>query len=304
MGEFQIASAGGGTLHCVIWKPEGQPKAVVQLVHGIAEHVGRYADFAAYLTGQGYLVTAEDHMGHGGSISDAAPRGCFVGGWSAAVEDVHRLMERVRSEYPGVPYVLMGHSMGSFLVRTFLYTYPDAGLKAAILSGTGWQNGAVLWAGQRMCAAEVKKVGERNPSMKLQKLMFGSYTKRFGPDASPVAWISSIPEEVRRYEEDPLCGFVPASGLCRDMLEGIGRNQKKENLAAMPKELPVLFVSGEEDPVGGYGKGVKAACAAFRSAGMKDVTLKLYPGGRHEMLHETNREQVCEDLRAWIETKL
>ncbi len=304
MQELRIASAGGGEIHGVIWEPEGKPKAIVQLVHGIAEHVGRYADFAEVLCSHGFLVTAEDHMGHGGSICEKTPQGCFSGGWTAAVEDVRRWMDRVREMYPGLPYILMGHSMGSFLARTFLYTYPDAGLKAAILSGTAWQPGLVLSAGQKMCAMEVKKVGAQTPSEKLQKLMFGSYNKRFGNVSSPNAWISSIPEEVRRYDEDPQCGFVPSTGLCRDMLDGIGRNQKKDNLEAMPKTLPVLFISGDMDPVGAYGKGVQAACNAFRKAGMQDVTIKLYPGGRHELLHETNREEVCDYLISWMEQKI
>ena len=298
-----LPSAGGGQIHACIWEPEKTPKGIVQLVHGIAEHVHRYDDFAEFLAAKGYLVAAEDHMGHSGSISEKTPQGCFSGGWLAAVADVNALKELMQKEHPDLPYVLMGHSMGSFLARTYLYTYPDAGLRAAILSGTAWQPAPVLTMGQMMCRREAKRVGEQNPSVTLMNLMFGSYSKRFGKDASPNAWISSVPEQVSRYEADPLCGFAASSGLCRDMLSGIAMNQRRENLEAMPKDLPILFLSGDEDPVGSFGKGVRAAYEAFRKAGMQDVSLRLYPGGRHEMLHEKDAESVKADLLAWIESK-
>ena len=300
----EYASAGAGSIRCRIWEPKGEAVGVVQLVHGIAEHTARYAEFAEFLTGQGYIAVAEDHMGHGESISESLPRGCLRGGWDAMVTDVHALTLRAKARWPELPFFLLGHSMGSFLARTYLYTYPREKLKGAILSGTAWQPGPVLAAGRLITAGEVRSKGADTPSEKLQKLMFGAYGKQFPGESSPDAWICSDPAVVEKYGADPLSGFVPGAGLIAAMLEGIARNQKKENLAMMPKSLPVLFIAGTLDPVGACGKGVKQSCDAFRKAGLADVSLKLYEGDRHEVLNEKDKAQVWADVLAWLEAKL
>ncbi len=304
MMEFHLDSAGAGTIRCGVWEPEGEPRAVVQLVHGIAEHIGRYDDFAQFLTAHGFLVAAEDHMGHGGSISDTCGQGYFSGGWEAAVTDVHSLTVQVRSRYPALPYVLMGHSMGSFLARTFLFQYPNSGLSAVILSGTGRQNPAVLSAGLAICRREARRYGETGHSPLIQKLIFGAYNRQFLDARTPNDWICSVHEVVDAYEADPLCGFMPTVGLARELLRGIQMIQKRSNLVRMRRDLPVLFFSGALDPVGANGAGVRRAAQAFRSVGMQDVTCKLYPNGRHEMLNEANRQEVYEDVLNWIESKL
>ena len=299
-----IKSAGRGELFCRFWEPEGAPAAAVQLVHGIAEHGGRYDAFARFLAGKGLLVASEDHMGHGGSVPEGAQPGCISGGWDAMVEDVHRLTERLRARCPDLPFFLLGHSMGSFLARTYLYTYPREGLKGAILSGTAWQPGPVLAAGRMLCAGEVKKQGADSPSPRLRQLMFGSYTKGIPEVRTPNDWICTDPAVADAYTADPLCGFIPSGGLIAAMLEGIARNQKKGNLDAMPKSLPVLFIAGDRDPVGNMGKGVRQSEAAFRQAGLGDVSLKLYPGARHEVLNETDKARVWADVLAWLEARL
>ncbi len=299
----EYASAGAGSIRCFFWEPKGEAKGVVQLTHGIAEHSARYAEFAEFLAGEGYAVASEDHMGHGESISDALPRGCIRGGWDAMTADVHALTRRTRERWPGLPFFLLGHSMGSFLARTSLYTYPQEGLKGCILSGTAWQPGPVLAAGRLIAAGEARSRGADTPSEKLQKLMFGAYGKQFPGETSPDAWICSDPAVVARYGADPLSGFVPGAGLIEAMLEGIARNQKKENLAKMPKELPVLFIAGTRDPVGANGKGVKQSFDAFRKAGMRDVALKLYEGDRHEVLNEKDKAKVWAEVLTWLETK-
>ncbi len=300
----EYASAGAGSIHCRIWEPQGEAKGIVQLTHGIAEHTARYAEFAEFLTGQGYIAVAEDHMGHGESISESLPRGCIRGGWDAMVADVHALTLRAKARWPELPFFLLGHSMGSFLARTYLYTYPREKLKGAILSGTAWQPGPVLAAGRLITAGEVRSKGADTPSEKLQKLMVGAYGKQFPGESFPDAWICSDPAVVEKYGADPLSGFVPGAGLIAAMLEGIARNQKKENLAMMPKSLPVLFIAGTLDPVGACGKGVKQSCDAFRKAGLGDVSLKLYEGDRHEVLNEKDKAQVWADVLAWLESKL
>lgn len=298
MREFELPSPGGGTLHCGLWASKTpQPAAIVQLVHGIAEHIRRYDEFGCFLSEHGFLLVADDHMGHGKSAGDTP--GFFPSGWTGAVDDEKALMDRVREEYPQTPYFFLGHSMGSFLTRTFLYRHADAGLKGVILSGTGWLSALTLRMGLRLCAREEKKYGERGVSDALNKVVFGSYNRHFRPNRTENDWICSDPAVVDAYNADPLCGFPATVGLARDMLQGITMNQSKKNLERMPKNLPVLFFSGRSDPVGGMGKGVERTARAFRQAGIREIECRFYPG-RHEMLNEPNREIVFDDVLCWL----
>lgn len=294
MKEFEYLSHGVGQIHAYRWEPQGAVRGVVQLVHGIAEHMLRYDDFARFLTSKGLLVVGEDHMGHGKTTGEGTPL-YFEGGWSAAVEDTYALLRQTKEEFPSVPYVLFGHSMGSFLSRTLLYRHADAGLSAAVLCGTGWEPAPVLRAGLALCAAEKKRVGAKGHSPLLTKLMFGTYNAKFPEARTPDDWICSRREVVDRYVADPLCGGEVTVGLAQEMLRGIRANQRPENLAAMPKQLDVLFIAGKSDPVGNMGKGVETTVERFRSAGMERVTWKLYEG-RHEILNETIRAQVYTDV--------
>lgn len=300
MEEFYLASNGAGRIHCGLWLPEGQPRAVVQIIHGIAEHIGRYDHFARFLTERGFAVCADDHMGHGLSVESGGVFGYFSGGWMAAVRDERSLFEEMKKRFPAVPYVMLGHSMGSFLLRTYLYTYPGE-LTGAIISGTGWQPELALSAGLALCRLEQLRIGETGRSKLLKELMFGAYNKKFSPNRTPNDWICSDEAVVDAYTEDALCGFDATVGLTRDMLTGISMNQKKENLAKMDKTLPVLFVSGMQDPVGAMGEGVLRTIDAFKRAGLTNVTIRLYPEGRHEMLNETNRTEVYADVLSWLE---
>lgn len=304
MNHFTIPSGSGVQLHCRLWLPEGQPKAVVQIVHGIAEHCGRYDAFACFLTGQGFAVVAEDHMGHGRTALESGGFGIFRGGWQQAVDDVYSLFAEMRGDYPDLPYFLLGHSMGSFLARSFLICYPDAGLSGVILSGTGQQAEAMLTGGLLVCQAEAMRLGRDSVSPLIQQLIFGTYNQRFAPTRTDNDWICSDPAVVDAYEADPLCGFQASIGLASDMLTGIRFNQKMENLKKMDMHVPVLFFSGMEDPVGNMAKGVRQAAASFREAGVRNIRVRLYEGGRHEMLNERNKQQVYEDVLAWLENVL
>ncbi|MGM9556892.1 MAG: lysophospholipase [Oscillospiraceae bacterium] len=299
MEEFYLQSNGGGKLHCAVWRTNQTPRAVVQLVHGIAEHIGRYDHFARYLAENGFIVAAEDHMGHGGSIGEDGVKGYFSGGWMTAVADVKLLCEHMKAEYPGLSYYILGHSMGSFLLRTYLYTYPGT-INAAIISGTGWEPSAVIRAGLAACKLEQLRLGEKRTSPILTKLMFGSYNKPFAPVRTKDDWICSDPAVVDAYTADPLCGFDATIGLARDMLTGIEMNEMRENLLKMDKLLPLLFVSGGKDPVGGMSKGVLRCIDAFKRAGMRKITIRIYPEGRHEMLNEVNRNEVYQDILNWL----
>lgn len=295
-------SKGGGKIHGCRWEPQGTPRGVVQIVHGIAEHVERFEALAIYLNSVGYVVVAEDHMGHGRSISEECPQGYFRGGWFAAVEDTRTLMKYTMTKYPGLPYVMLGISMGSFMVRTLLAKYPDSGISGAVICGTAWQDQGLLNTARAVCGLVCRTAGEERPSPMLQKLMFGSYNKGIEKPQSPNAWLCRDADVVWAYDEDPLCGFAATAGLYRDMMEGIAYIQQSGHLAAMDKSLPVLFIAGDKDPVGNYGKGVKDCAEAFRSAGMEQVTVKLYPDDRHDVLNELDKLAVWTDLRNWIES--
>lgn len=304
MKELFLPSLGKGNIHCCKWEPENGARAVVQIVHGIAEYAARYDEIARFLNSHGFVVVAEDHMGHGGSISEDTVQGYFYGGWTAAADDTMSLFEKTKSEYPDLPYFIYGHSMGSFLTRTILYRYKDADFSGALLSGTGWQPGLILKLGIAVCKSQAKKRGDTGISPTVQKIMFGNYTKDYDNPKTPYDWLTRDEAVVQRYIEDPLCGFDPTIGLSADMLGGMQMNQKTENLAKMPKNLPVYFFAGDMDPVGSNGKGVQKTYDAFKSAGMKNVTMKLYKDGRHEMHNELNKEEVFGDILNFLEAHI
>lgn len=300
MKEFFIPSKGKGNIHCCKWEPKGEIKGIIQIVHGIAEYVARYDALAKHLADNGFVVVGEDHMGHGGSISDDTVRGYFYGGWCTAVDDTYSLLEKTKKEYPNKPYFIYGHSMGSFMTRTLLYRYPDAGLAGVLISGTGWQPKLILNLGISICKMQAKKLGNTGVSEVVKKLMFGSYNKAYDNPRTEYDWLSKDPMVIDKYIEDPLCGFDPTVGLAMAMLSGMKMNQDDKNLQCMPKQLPVLIFSGDMDPVGGNGKGVKQTFHAFEKAGMNEVSIKLYPQGRHEMHNETNREEVYGDILSFL----
>ena len=302
--DFWFNSCGAGKIHGCKWMPEGEPKAVLQIVHGIAEFVERYDAFANYLTGLGFLVVAEDHMGHGQSINEDGIQGYFHGGWFNAVADTYQLLQDTRKEYPDLPYILFGHSMGSFMARTILCKYPDSGISAAVICGTGWQPTFALPVLLKVVNGICKKTGETIPSEKLQGMVFGSYNSRVEHPRTPFDWLSRDKEVVDAYIAHPLCGFTASCGLLRDMMTGIYYIQQPKHLALMRKDLPVFFIAGGDDPVGSYGKGIRQCADAFRKVGMTDVSVRIYPLCRHEILNEINKEEVFADVLLWLEQLL
>lgn len=300
--QILFESTGAGKISAYCWEPEQKPVGIVQIIHGIAEHCARYDDFAGYLTGLGYLVVAEDHMGHGNSAANGSVKGYFHGGWWAAVEDVCTLTKMTMEQYPDVPYILFGHSMGSFMARTILARYPDIGISGCVICGTGWQPEAVLGAGRLLAGMICKLSDAQKPSQLLHNIAFGSYNKRVEHPKTPHDWLSREPAVVDAYANDPMCGFVASAGLMGDMFEGIAYIQKRESMLQMNKALPVLFIAGGDDPVGDYGKGVNKAAQEFHSIGMEQVRTKIYPMCRHEILNEINKNEVYRDVSQWIET--
>ena len=297
MKEFEYPSAGGGIIHAYRWEPKGNPVAIVQLIHGVAEHMGRYDEFAQYLASRGALVVGHDHMGHGASHGTLPLH--FVGGWEAVIEDTCALLRQMKKEYPDLPYILFGHSMGSFVLRTILVTYPDLPICGAVICGTGRQPAALLTAAKGLTGLICLCGGKKWHSGFINSLMFGSYNKHFKPNRTPNDWINSDPAAADAYTADPLCGGNVTVGLARQMMRGIGIIQKKSNLQRMKKDLPVHFIAGKNDPVGEMGKGVTAVYETFRTAGMEHVTIQLYEG-RHEILKEPNRTEIFEDVWKFV----
>lgn len=299
--DMYFESCGAGQIHICCWEPLQNPRAIVQIVHGIADYAERYEDFAAYLADKGFLVIAEDHMGHGRSGGDDCIRGYFHGGWFSAVQDTFRLLQETRQEFLDIPYILFGHSMGSFMAQTIMQMHPDCGIHGCILCGSGWQLDAALSAGLRICNAACRIYGERVPSPRLQSLVFGAYNLRVERPRTPYDWVNRNHRAVDELINDPLRSDAITTGLMRDLLTGISFIQQKENLLLMNKDLPVLLISGGDDPVGSYGDGVRKIAENFEAADMRSVTCKIYPLCRHEILNEINKTEVYEDILKWIE---
>lgn len=303
---FNFLSSDGKTkIHGEEWLPAGEPKAVLQIAHGIAEYVHRYNDFAAFLAENGIAVVGEDHIGHGHSVAPGAPHIFFAekDGWNKVVADIHTVRKIYGKKYPAVPYFLMGHSMGSFLARTYLIKFPGD-VDGAIIMGTGHQSPALIAGGKAIGNIIGRFNGFDKPHNVVTNLAFGSYTKGIENVRTPLDWLSVNKENVDRYIADPMCGEPATVGLFLDMLGGIDFIRRQENVDKMDITKPVLFISGEEDPVGDCGKGVRAAFATFDVAGVKDLTCKLYPGLRHEILNEDCREEVCKYILGWLSERI
>lgn len=304
--DFYFQSSTGRTsIHALKCVPDGKPRAVVQIAHGIAEHIDRYRPFMEFLADNGFVAAGNDHLGHGKSIRVPEEQGFFAekDGWWRVVDDMDKLHDIMSKEYPELPYVLFGHSMGSFLTRTYLIKRPDK-YDGVILSGTGHQSPALVLGGNAAASVMAKLNGAMGDGTKLDSLAFGSYLSKIENPRTKFDWLSRDAEQVDKYIADPLCGFVGKIGLYRDMMQGIKFITDKKNIAQMNKEKPVYFMSGNGDPVGDYGKGVVRAYKAFCDAGLHDVFMRLYPGGRHEMLNETNKEQVYQDILNWLNEKI
>lgn len=302
--EFTFPSSDGQhQIHCSQWLPdEGQPKAVVQIVHGISEYVGRYDQFARFLADHGYAVCGEDHLGHGRTGKQDSIFGFFArhDGWTLATADVRGLRRLMGKKFPGIPYFLLGHSMGSFLTRTYLCRYPGE-VSGALLSGTGQEAGLLVGAGKFLANLIGLFKGYDSVSPLVHSLSLGAYNKQFAPNRTTADWISRDETVVDTYLADPFCQVMPTVGLYRDMLGGLQYIASRRALSQMDPDTPVYLYSGDQDPVGANGAGVKKVYGYFEKYGTKDLSMKLYENGRHEMHNELNREEVFADVLTWLE---
>ena len=305
--EFYFPSKDGNTeIHTIEWKPEGEVRAVLQICHGMVEYIKRYDEFAQFLCEKGFYVVGNDHLGHGKSVQSKSEYGFFEKkyGNACVLGDIHTLRQRTVKKYPETPYFMLGHSMGSSLLRQYIQMYGN-GLSGVVLMGvvTDHRRSSLLFVKQ-LCRLMAAVRGWHYRSRMVDELVTGSFNKKFKPSVTRADWITSDKEHLDAYVTDPLCSFMFTVNAYYSMMAGMLGMQKKENISMIPKSLPVLFVSGAEDPVGNFGKGVRKVCEIYKSAGLRDVPLKLYEGDRHEILNETNREQVYQELYEWFEEKL
>ncbi len=293
LSESRILSSNGrDQLRVYEWCPDTEPIAVLQLHHGVSEHIMRYNDFARYLAQKGIFVVGYDCAGHGLSATTENFLNFGDKGWGILAQDFNAIQEKYAAAFPGKPYYVLGHSMGSFVVRSYLADFPGK-VDGAILSGTGFKSSAITGAGKLLASIICSIKGDKHVSKLVHGMAMGSYNKKFGPDGG-CQWLSCNDEANNKYAADPLSGGVPTVGLYRDMFSGLGYVCTKECANKMDKDVPVLLISGSDDPVGDFGAGVSATADLLKTAGVKDVRTLLYPGLRHEVLNEKNRSDAYE----------
>lgn len=300
--EFYYPSKDGLTqIHAIEWIPDGDVKAILQIAHGMVEFIDRYDNFANYLSSKGFYVVGNDHLGHGKSIRDDSQLGYFARskGDLCVIGDMDELRKISQNKYPDVPYFILGHSMGSFLVRQFIERFGE-GIKGAIIMGTGYQPTETLSAGIALTAVLRQGRGGHYRNKMLDDMALGSYNKKFEPARTKCDWLTKDEAIVDAYIANPLNQFMFTVNGYYNMFRGIMYCQKKENLEKIPKDLPILVISGEEDPVGEFGKGPKKVAEIYKKTGIKNVTLKLYPEDRHEILNELDKDVVYEDIYNWL----
>ena len=301
--EFSFTSADGKTpIHVIMWFPEGRAKGVVQIAHGVTEYAGRYEDLAEVLTGEGFLVICHDHLGHGLSISKHENKMYFES-WGQIVSDFITVYKMTSKCYPDVPYFVMGFSMGSFVVREFLLSYAIK-ISGAIIMGTGYQPKFITSIMRKIVDKEAKKIGDNNTSKFIQKLSDGTYNSSVKNPISSRSWLLANEDALREYMNDPMIGGAMTAGLFREMLQGIENTCNKENVDKMYPDIPILLMSGTEDPVGNMTKGVTTVEKMFKKNWVKDIQTLLYPDSRHDILHEQVRVKVIYDMVRWLNSKV
>lgn len=305
--EYTVPSKSGvADVYARCWMPADGAKAIFQIAHGMAEHGERYEDFAAYLCGKGFAVLVDDHIGHGKSVNSDDDLGYFGenGGWDAFVEDERSLTELIAKELPNLPIIFFGHSMGSFIAREYIRRYgEDKRIKATIFCGTSGKNPASGIA-IKLAGAIAKIKGSRHKSKFIDKIAFGTYNKRISDAKTSFDWLTTDNTLVKKYIDDKYCGFLFTAVGYRDLFTILDRVSGKDWYNEVCNKIPILLTAGEEDPVGLYGKGIKQVYNDLKQANKEDVTVKLYPGMRHEILNENGKEQVYEDIAFWALSKL
>ncbi len=306
---FHFLSKDGRTkIHAVKWLPkDGKVSAVMQITHGMIEYIERYEEFAFYLAERGFLVVGHDHLGHGASVSSEDDWGYFAKKKPSeiVVADIYQVTRIIRNAYPDCPYFILGHSMGSFLLRKYL-TIHSEDVTGAIICGTGSQPNFATGFGVVLCKFLTFFRGGHHRSKLIERLTFGSAYDRFDKTGVNAAnsWLSKNEESVRAYYQDPRCTFLFTLNGYELLFSTIYYDNHMQNIRRIRKNLPLLLIAGKDDPVGNFGEGVKKAFAQYRQAGIRDVKLKLYKDDRHEILQETDRLQVFADVYQWCQKQM
>lgn len=303
--EFNFLSADGHTsIHGVEWIPDGKARAIIIILHGVTENIMRYEKFAQYFTEKNYVVAGAEHLGHGRSIGQSGLSMYFgpKGSWNWIVEDAHTTYKYIKKKYSerNIPVIFFGFSLGSFVLRDYMIRYPQD-LSTAVIAGTGQTNAAILTIMQGIVKIQEILHGEKTVTSLIKALTFGTYNKHFAPNRTEYDWLCANESELDKYIADPLRGEYMTVGLFRELLYGMKRTGSLENIKRGNIEVPVLFLSGSEDAVGDFAKGVQAAEKLFEKAGYKDIGYKIFPEMRHDVLHEKNSSEVLDYIRNWIE---
>ena len=284
------------------WQPDGEVGALIHIAHGLAEHATRYQRFALQCVEQGYVVVAHNHRGHGENcLPDGLGHYADKRGWDKVISDMLLVQNDLRDRYPGKRLILIGHSMGSFIAQCFAMRHPDK-IQALTLSGSTWPDRMQLQVGNLLATIAVWVYGRQAKSNFLNSMSFGGFNKRFAPNRTQFDWLSRDPDEVDKYIADPLCGADSSNQLWRDLTGGMLEISTAQAVASIP-DIPILIAGGAVDPVGGAGR-MAALAQIYRANGHSDVTTEIYPDGRHEMLNETNRDEVTSDILQWCNSAL
>ncbi|KGR79664.1 alpha/beta hydrolase [Ureibacillus manganicus DSM 26584] len=283
-----------------IYEPTGEVIGRFHILHGMGEHGGRYDTFATMLMEQGYFVTVHDHRGHGKTAEMNGKLGYFAdeNGFARVVDDVYEVIQNVRYDYKKVPIYLFGHSMGSFIARRFIQLYSDV-VDGCILCGTGTTT-VLHKVGNTLARTLARTKGKDSKGELMNELSLGGFNKQFKNVKTGYDWLTSDEDEVRKYIEDPLCGFIATNQFFVDLTEGLLVINRKEENERIEKDLPILLISGTEDPVGLKGKGVYKVAEQLKNAGLQNVIIYLFEGMRHEILNEVNKERVYDVVTRWL----
>lgn len=284
---FDFAGYSGSNLPAYLWRPEAEVKAVLQITHGMTEHMGRYEAFAQYLCPMGIAVAGFDLRGHGKNPGDPEVASFGEGGWTASIEDMRLFYELLEQRFPRGPHYMLGFSLGSFLLREYLTKYPGEGeIAGAIIMGTGQQPGWLLSIMMGIVKGQIKKAGFDKTTDLVRQLSFGSYNQKFKPNRTAADWLCADETELDKYLADPLVRKDISAGLFYELLGSIKRTCRSIEYDSWDTSLPILLISGQDDPVGDGGKGVQAIYQRMKKTGMANVTIKLFSGARHDLLHE------------------
>ncbi|WP_297029929.1 alpha/beta fold hydrolase [uncultured Eubacterium sp.] len=291
-------------LNVIIWETEKEPIGVLQIVHGMAEYIDRYDNFAKYMTEHGFNVIGHDHLGHGHSVSDEHDYGFFAeeNGDKIIIEDMHSVTQYVREKWEELPNFILGHSMGSFCLRQYLTKYSND-VFGAIIMGTGWIPSAAALLGKTIATNTCKSKGSHTVNPLLIKLTLEPYNKPFAPARTNCDWLSRDEKQVDLYVNDKLCGFDFTAGAYKDFFTILEKIAKNRQLIGMRKSLPILITSGSVDPVGGK-KACEKLNAQYKRCGIDDVTLKLWENDRHEILNELDKSDVYQYIYNWLKSKI